>query len=210
MLRLISTIAVVLLAVGCTKQIKETTRASKQEEAEFVNAFLKEEYKETLNKNKYLLINPDLSIETYFSFFDNDKEKNKECEKLVKEANRIDPKIAEAFKDFLNANKFNDSLSHIAPITVKYKVLTKEMILENTGDSVLATRETCQRFWDKTKTDGLITLSHPGFSTDKTVAVIYTEHYWDPLAGSGGMQVYRKNNGVWKKTDISFGPKWVS
>ena len=185
-------------------EVKETKHST--QDALFVESFLRWYFYKSVSKNIPIVIKEHL---TFGKVWGNET-KAEVSENLITEATRKNKKLVEAINDYCNKNKEDNNLDLIGPLSVKHVVLAKNQL-----EKIFTPGPNLNEKWEEfykiyPDTEGIVTLSRPGFSKDRSIAVIYMWNQYASLGGIGEYYIFEKKDGRWVKSSMSIGSTVVS
>jgi hypothetical protein len=157
-------------------------------EASFVDEFLQLKFSGIITTDTPLVIEKELSLQPLIATNIDDFAAN-----LIKEAKQLkNKKLVEAVRDLCAKNSREGTIDEIRTLNIKHIVLTKE---EKDSLFIKDLRQGWENFFQKyPKSQGIIELSRPGFSSDGTLAIIYMGRYANIIAGAGQLYVFLKKD----------------
>ena len=180
-------------------EVKETKHST--QDGLFIESFLRWYFYKSILKNIPIVIEEQFS----FGYLWGDETQERLCAKLEKEAKLKNKKLVEAINDYCNKNKENNSLDLLVPLSVKHVVLAKNQ-LKKIFKPGLNLNEKWEEFYKiYPDTEGIVTLSRPGFNKDRSIAVIYMWNQFGSLGGIGQYYLFEKKDGRWVKSSMSIG-----
>ncbi len=205
--RVVFLVCIAILCIGCFKKSQKEIQVIEKIESEFLGAFLKSKFPESVSRNVPLVVLESPSMRK-LTIGENPK---RVCARIIEDAGMKDARFVEAATDFCEKNTDGYDMSFTGKIPVNHILLTEEQektifdIQRNGG------RDGWNVFYETyPKSPGVITLSRPGFNSENNIGVIYMGNELKWLRGYGRIYIFQKKNGVWEDTDVRIGPSWVS
>jgi hypothetical protein len=185
-------------------EVKETKHST--QDGLFIDSFLRWYFHKSVLKNIPVVIEEQFS----FGHLWGDETQESLCVKLEKEAKLKNEKLVEAVNDHCLKNKKESNLDLIGPLSIKHVALTKNQ-LKKIFKPGLNRNEMWEEFYKiYPDTEGIVTLSRPGFSKDMSIAVIYMWKAYASLGGIGQYYIFEKKDGRWVKSSMSIGSTVLS
>lgn len=192
MARIMFVCTVVILS-GCQISAGHDARSVHKNDASLVEACLQQNFCAAISKDIPLIIEENLSVLSTAG--------------LVLSAKKRGNNFEEAAKSLVKNNAGSCTIDSLGELSVRHVVLKNE-------EYEALFRTDSKDGWEEfykiyRESPGIITLSRPGFSRDRTVAMIYLGNQRNWLSGRGGIHVFLKTNGKWMDSGI-IGRNYIS